>query len=558
MGSLSIAEQFSGLTPQQSIEKFISLIQPIQHKLPPELQQQAARIISIGTKQTVLEACRKDFLTYIKYMWVALGIPAAYREGVHHRMMADAFNRIAEGKLRRLILSMPPRSGKSIFASEALPTWFLGKFPSKFVIQVSNGKRLAAKFGAKVRDTFDSEEFQSIFPGVRLSKSTKGKEVFNTNKKGRYVALSMEAKKAGEGGHLIIVDDPHSEEDVVKMISKPAIWEDAQQRFLGIRQRSQTKAAIILIATRWNSRDIIGQALKTMERGGEEWEHINFPAIIDEDLPTQRSFWEEGKPLEELLIEKAATPLWKWMAVYQQKPMDEGANIIPRETWKPWTKIHENGSNYGKPLYPPFMYKIQAWDTAQSSKDVANFSACTTWGVFYATEDDKSIGQKSIMVIDGCQGRWDLTELRDKAVMMYNRHNPDVLIIESKQSGTGLISILREFGIHAEPFIPSRGTFKVPNDKLARLNSISDVFKSGCVYAPLDEPWAQDVKESCATAGFGGTHDDYADTVTMSLLRLRQSKYVLLPEEIKARRESEKALAQRPKRAEDSSPIGYW
>ena len=531
----------------ESIRALQAKISPIWHRLDPHHKAKAASIIASGTKTIRVESCRRDFLRYVKHMWLALGIPEAYVEGEHHRLMADAFNRIAEGKLKRLILAMPPRSGKSTFASEALPTWFLGRFPGRYVIQISNGKRLASKFGAKVRDMFDASEFQEIFPGVKLSKSTKGKEVFNTNKKGRYVAMSMEAKMAGEGGHLIIVDDPHSEQDVVKQLSNPNIWEDAWQRFLGIRQRAQRNAAIIVIATRWNTRDITGRIMKLALDGKEDWEIIEFPAIQDENTDHEHSFWEEGKPLEALRQERAVTPKWKWQAVFQQKPADEGANIIPRETWKDWRQKDDAG----RPKFPKFDYIIQAWDPAMSSKELANFSACTTWGTFFASESDKAKKQYSLMLCDAYQARLDFTDLRDKAAQMYRRWNPDVMIIEEKQSGGPLRSTLFELGITAVPFIPSRGRNKTPNDKFSRLNSISDIFRAGLVYAPLDEAWATDVRESCATAGFGGA-DDYADTVTMCMLRFRAGRFVMLPDEMKVMRERE--ASQTP----ESPEVSYW
>lgn len=537
--------------PRPAIAEGIRLLsaklKPIWYRLDPSHKAKAAGIIRAGENTIRIESCRRDFLRYVKHMWTALGIPEAYVEGEHHRLMADAFNRIAEGKLKRLILAMPPRSGKSTFASEALPTWFLGRSPNKYVIQISNGKRLASKFGAKVRDVIDGVEFQGIFPGVKLSKSTKGKEVFNTNKKGRYIALSMEARKAGEGAHLIIVDDPHSEQDVIKQLSNPNIWEDAWQQFLGIRMRAQKNAAIVVIAQRWNSRDITGRLMKLAADGKEDWEVIEFPAIIDEHTENERSFWEEGKSLESLRQERAVTPKWKWSAVYQQKPADEGANIIPRETWKDWRQKDDDG----RIKFPKFDYKIQAWDPAMSSKEIANFSACTTWGTFFASKADEEKGQYSVMLIDAEQKRVDFTDLRNLAVKHYRRHNPDVLIIEEKQSGGPLRSTLFELGITAVPFIPSRGRNKTPNDKFSRLNSISDIFRAGLVYAPLDEAWATDVRESCATAGFGGA-DDFADTVTMCMLRFREGRFVMLPDELKASKE----------RFVDQSMVGgevsYW
>lgn len=528
---------------------FEEKIAPRYHTLTPKLKAQVQKIFTVGTNAIRIQTCRDDFLRYVKHMWVPLGIPEAYKEGIHHRMMADAFNRIAKGELKRLILAMPPRSGKSTFASEALPTWYLGKFPGRYVMQVSNGKRLASKFGAKVRDMFDTAEFKEIFPGIALSKSTKGKEVFNTNKKGRYVALSMEAKKAGEGGHLLIIDDPHSEEDVVKMISNKNIWEDAWQRYLGIRQRAQKNVAIVVIMTRWNSSDITGRLLKLKEKGTEDWEVIEFPAILDEGTENERSFWEDGKPIEDLRQERAVTPKWKWNAVYQQKPMDEGGSIIPRDSWREWTKKDE----YGRPRFPKFSYVIQAWDTAQSSKDIANASACTTWGLFFASQSDEDKKQYSLMLCDGIQGRWDFPELKARAIQMNNRWNPDVLIIEEKQSGPALRTSLGEVGIFAIPFVPSRGSFKMPNDKMARLNAISDLFRANLVYAPLDEPWASDVRESCATAGFGGS-DDYADTVAMALKRFREGRFIMLPEEMRVMRERETQTEK-----VDSGPsFGYW
>jgi predicted phage terminase large subunit-like protein len=534
------------------IARFSAKIKSVWHRLDITLRAKAVAVINQGTQDLHVESCRRDFLYYVKSMWTPIGIPEAYKEGEHHRQMADAFNRIADGSLKRLILAMPPRSGKSTFASVAFPPWYLGRFPGRYVMQISNGTDLAKNFGSKVVDMFSTDEFKEIFPGVKLSKNTKSKSVFNTNKKGRYIARSLGSKVAGEGGHVIILDDPHSEQDVVKMVTNRAIWEDAWQRFLGLRQRSQRGSggvAIIVIATRWNSKDITGRCLKLMADGKEKWEVIEFPAILDEHTPNERSFWEEGAPLEMLRTERSIQPNWKWNAQYQQKPMDEGANIIRREWWKDWAPKDDAG----RPKFPKVHYVIQSWDTAQSSKQMADFSASTTWGLFYASPEDERRKQSSMILLDATQGRWDMPALRDKAVMMSGRWKPDVIIVEEKQSGNALRSLLDELHIDTVGFVPSRGSFKMSNDKMSRLHSVSPIFSEGLVYAPLDEAYAQDVRESCAMAGFGGA-DDLADTVTMCMKHFREGRYIQLPGELRVMREEEEEAKKRPER----TTVGYW
>ena len=257
--------------------------------------------------------------------------------------------------------------------------------------------------------------------------------------------------------------------------------------------------------TRWGKRDLVGQVLKaSAQRGGDEWEVVEFPAI----LPSGKPLWPEFWSLKELSSLKEELPLQKWQAQYQQDPTSEQSAIVKREWWQIWEKDDP----------PPVDMIIQSWDTAFEKNQRADYSACTTWGVFYQP-DDTGQDQANLILLNAFRDRLEFPELKKRVLEQYKEWEPDGLIIEKKASGAPLIYELRAMGIPVQEFTPTKG-----NDKITRLNAVSDLFASSRIWVP-NTNWAEEVVEEVASFP-SGEHDDYVDSVSLALMRFRQGGYV--------------------------------
>ena len=460
---------------------------------------------------------KEDFLEFVKKMW------PDFISGRHHAKMAKAFERVANGECKRLIINMPPRHTKSEFASYLLPAWFLGRFPQKKVIQTSHTAELAVGFGRKVRNLVEKDEYKDIFPGTSLQIDSKAAGRWNTSKGGDYFAIGVGGAVTGKGADLLIIDDPHSEQEATLAEHSPEIYDKVHEWYTsGPRQRLQPGGAIIIVMTRWSKRDLTGQVVKSaMQREGEEWEIIEFPAI----LPSGNALWPEFWPLEELGVLRNELPHSKWMAQYQQDPTSEVSAIVKREWWCCWEQ--ENP--------PSCEFILMSWDTAFEKNNRADYSACTVWGVFYrpgepAVEMDNEIEERriklqeglpqaNIILLNAFRDRMEFPELKRVVMEEYKHWEPDSVIIEKKASGAPLIYELRAMGIPVQEFTPTKG-----NDKITRLNAVSDIFASGKVWHPPTR-WAEEVIEEIASFP-AGEHDDYVDSTSMALMRFRKGGYI--------------------------------
>jgi predicted phage terminase large subunit-like protein len=422
--------------------------------------------------------------------------------------MATAFERVASGQLKRLIINMPPRHTKSEFASYLLPAWFLGRFPHKKVIQTAHKAELAVGFGRKVRNLVDSEVYHDIFPELSLQADSKAAGRWNTSKSGDYYAIGVGGAVTGKGADLLIIDDPHSEQEAALAQVNPEIYDKTYEWYTsGPRQRLQPGGAIVIVMTRWSQKDLAGQVLKaSAQRGGEEWEVIEFPAI----MPSGQPLWPEFWSLEELEALREELPNGKWQAQYQQQPTSDVSAIVKRDWWKIWEK--------DSPPYCEFI--IQSWDTAFLKSERADYSACTTWGVFYQ-DSDTGTPQANIILLNAFKKRMEFPELKQRAMEEFREWEVDSLIVEAKAAGSPLIFELRAMGIPVQEFTPSKG-----NDKIARLNAVADIFASGRVWVP-NTRWAEELIEEVA-AFPAGEHDDMVDSMTQALLRYRRGGFIRL------------------------------
>ena len=753
------------------------------------------------------ELARSKFIKFVEKVW------PTFISGRHHKIMATAFERVARGECKRLIINMPPRHTKSEFASYLLPAWFLGQFPHKKVIQTSHTAELAVGFGRKVRNLVDSEVYHDIFPELSLQADSKAAGRWNTSKSGDYFAIGVGGAVTGKGADLLIIDDPHSEQEAALAQVNPEIYDKTYEWYTsGPRQRLQPGGAIVVVMcmtgdtpvlmadgstnelrkirpgddvatyedgkittakvlnhrsngvdsvytvrtqsgilvranarhpflvdvngerkwtrlqdlkpgmslvvtkdasaqqdrktnrdfvipakpeplttertrtrltnlsattgsgkaevapkktvqsqqrstgfvsrtttsgagpkatgektilqslggqngskvstgsqrkpltvwlksvvtaamsavsrrltpipaptgtvssvsttattqassggcsattatsqlgtvrpqkscgellntyavttdqiveiipdgeeevfdvqiertenfiangvishnTRWSQKDLTGQVLKSSaQRGGEEWEVIEFPAI----MPSGQPLWPEFWSLKELEALREELPNSKWQAQYQQQPTSDASAIIKREWWHIWEE--------DSPPHCEFI--IQSWDTAFLKSERADYSACTTWGVFYK-DDDTGKPQSNIILLNAFKKRMEFPELKQRAYQEFKEWEVDSLIVEAKAAGSPLIFELRAMGIPVQEFTPSKG-----NDKIARLNAVTDIFASGHVWVP-NTRWAEELIEEIA-AFPAGEHDDLVDSTTQALLRYRRGGFIRL------------------------------
>ena len=469
--------------------------------LPVSDQQEILDLINELEDSENKEKARDSFIGFVKHAW------PAFIEGRHHKIMADAFDRVARGDLKRLIVNMPPRHTKSEFASYLLPAWFLGNFPDKKIIQTAHTAELSVGFGRKVRNLVDSDDFKKIFSQVSLRSDSKAAGRWSTNKGGEYFAIGVGGAVTGKGADLLIIDDPHSEQE--GQSADPSVFDKVYEWYTsGPRQRLQPGGAIIVVMTRWHKRDLTGQIIKSSAQrtGSDEWEVIEFPAL----MPSGKPLWPEFWPQDELDALKNELPAPKWNAQYQQNPTSEEGALVKREWWREWED--------DDPPYCEFI--IQSWDTAFLKTQRSDYSACTTWGVFYMP-DDNGMQQANLILMDSHKERLEFPELKKKAYEMWADWQPDAFVVEAKAAGVPLIFELRQMGIPVAEYTPSRG-----NDKIARVNAVADLFASGMVWAPKRR-FAEEVVEEFA-AFPAGEHDDLVDSSTQALLRFRQGGFIKL------------------------------
>ena len=440
-----------------------------------------------------------DFLNFVKHMW------PDFINGRHHRIIADKFNKLAEGKIDRLIVNMPPRHTKSEFASYFLPAWMIAKNPKLKIIQTTHTADLAVDFGRKVKHLLDDPSYQELFD-TRLMEDSQAAGKWKTEQGGEYFAAGVGGAITGRGADLLIIDDPHKEQDIKrdgKAFDKAWNW-----YLSGPRQRLQPGGRIVVVMTRWSTKDLTAKLIESQaaEEGADKWDIIEFPAIMGNGKPCWPEYWE----IDQLLKTQASLPVASWNAQYMQQPTAEQGAILKREWWRNWTS-----ERMPKPIFV-----LQSIDTAFLKKESADYSAITTWGIF----NNQDEGQQAIL-LDAQRGRWEFPELKEKAHRLAIRYNADKVLIEAKAAGIPLYHELFRVGIPVTNWTPSRG-----NDKYARVHSVSPIFEGGRIWAPMHRHYAQEVVEECASFPHGD-HDDYVDSTTQAIMHLRGSMELVLSDD---------------------------
>ena len=357
----------------------------IKENLTPEQYEEYLENEKIDKLEEAKPYIKQDFLSFVQYVW------PDFIQGSHHRIINKKFNDLAKGKIKRLIINMPPRHTKSEFASYLLPAWMIGKNPKLKIIQATHTADLAIDFGRKTKNLVDDSDYQQVFD-TRLMEDSQAAGKWKTEQGGEYFAAGVGGAITGRGADLLIIDDPHKEQDIKKdskSFEKAWNWYTS-----GPRQRLQPGGKIVCVMTRWSTQDLTGQLIKAQgEDDSDQWEVVELPAI----LPSGKPVWPEYWTKEELTKTKSSIPVSNWNAQYMQQPTAEEGAIIKRDWWRNWE--HKDP--------PQIKYKIQSYDTAFLKKESADYSAITTWGVF-ETEDSGD----NIILLSAFKDRYEFPELR--------------------------------------------------------------------------------------------------------------------------------------------------
>ena len=452
--------------------------------------------------QSLLDAIlRRDLTAFIQKTFQTVSPGQAYQPNWHIQAIAWQLQEVAAGRVKRLLITIPPRHLKSICASVAFPAWMLGHDPTRRVICASYSTDLATKHARDCRAVMETDWYRRVFPATLLDPDKNAELEFATTSRGSRYATSVGGTLTGRGGNLIIIDDPMKAQDAMSEVKRQAV-KDWYSNTLYSRLDNKVDGAMVLIMQRLHVDDLAGHILET-----SDWVHLNMPAIaetpercqvgdgqfhhrrIDELIDPRR---ESAAVLEDL---KRTLGSYDFSAQYQQTPAPPGGAMI-KLNWFSRYRQH--------PGYEEGDVIVQSWDTAAKATEISNFSVCTTW---YRKKDE-------FYLLDVFRARLDYPALKRKVVELRQRFDrmrmPIKVLIEDKSSGTQLIQELREQKL-------VRATAVIPEgDKIMRMHAQSSKIEAGQVHVPFEAPWLQDFETEMMQFP-NGKFDDQVDSVSQFL-----------------------------------------
>lgn len=455
-----------------------------------------------------------EFTTYTK---------PNYEVNWHHERICDALDKMVSGEIRRLMIFMPPRHGKSEQGSRRFPAYVLGKDPDAQIISASYSADLASRMNRDVQRIIDSKEYQEIFPKTTLNGSN-----VRTLARGSYlrnsdifeiVGYEGVYKSAGIGGGITgmgmtygIIDDPFkNRKEAESKTIRNAVWDWYTSTFY---TRLEKNARILLICTRWHEDDLAGRLLKQAaeDPDAEQWTVINYPAIAEDPVhetdPREvgQALWPSKYDEEDLKKIKATVGTYEWSALYQQRPSPAAGNILNRGWWQFYTVAPSR-----------FDEVIQSWDMAFKDNDDSDFVVGQVWG--------KSGANKYLL--DQVRGRMDLpATIRAVRTLSAKWPQARAKLVEDKANGPAVIQLLKNEILGLIPVNPDGG-------KIARAYAASPEVEAGNVYLPDPSiaPWVHDFIEEAA--GFpNASNDDMVDAFSQAMNRWHiplEQKYAVKP-----------------------------
>ena len=473
--------------------------------------------LSMLLDDLVLRQSNEDFISFVRA--VAPTLISDWKMGRHIKVLVDKLQGVKEGRIKRLMVFLPPRSSKSVICSKIFPAWYIGNNPQHEILTISHSDQLASDFGRSVRDIVNTEQFQNVFPGVALRSDVRAAGKWKTNLNGTYYAAGVRSQIAGRGAHIAILDDAMSEEDSFSEAGRRYIkeWYPA-----GLRTRIMPGGSIVIINTRYHHDDLCGWLLKQEEIMDMEstypWDVVKIPAWVDEesaellDLPVGTSYFPEWKPDEVLRVDEeeivASNGSRYWESLYMQNPTPEEGGIIKKRWLQKW--------DHSEP--PSCDFIIQTYDTAFSTRTTADFSVIQTWGIFDMPEEDyegRELWGSNLILLGNTRGKFEYPDLRKISQELYNEYKPDVCIIEKKASGQSLIQDLRRSGLPVMEYNPDK-------DKVSRVYAASPMLESGRVWLPDGKRWSDELIEELITFP-NGRNDDQVDALVMAVHYMKES-----------------------------------
>lgn len=452
---------------------------------------------------------RNDFATFIERSFYELNPQTTLKMADYIEVMASKLEACRQGKIKRLIINLPPRYLKSHCASIAFVAWCLGHNPASQIICVSYGQDLADKLARDTRNVMLSTWYKDLFH-TRLSADKKAVNDFMTTATGFRMATSVGGVLTGRGADIIIIDDPLKPDEAMSETQRQRLIEWYENTLLS-RLNNKSTGCIILIMQRLHQDDLVGHVL-----GQEQWEVVNFPAIAEEDYSflvesplgnrvVHRKKGEALHPEREsvavLEAMRAHMGTYNFSSQYQQNPIPVGGAMVKTD----WLKYYVPGQEPG-----PFHYIFQSWDTANKAGELNDYSVCTVWGVH----------DKNFYLLEVLRKRLNYPELKRAVIDMANRYSGKGtvrVVIEDKASGTQLIQELQSAGqlYGLMPYEPPSGT-----DKVMRLHAQTDLFENGFVHLPETAPWLDEYLKEL-TSFPGSKYDDQVDSTAQAMAVMR-------------------------------------
>lgn len=467
-------------------------------------------------------AAREHFVDYVEYVSHTIAPQ-------HSRLLSEYLDKCCRREITRLMVFMPPGHAKSFYISRHFGAYYLSKFPDHSIIAATHTEDFSNTWGKRVRNLIGTNEHKQLFPKVAVSDDSRASGRWELTSGAEYNAAGVGGNITGRRSNLSLIDDPiASAEDADSPAVRNRLWD-----WYGsdLYPRMKKGGVIIIVQTRWHLDDLAGRLLTAEKQGGEKWTVLSLPALAEKQDQLGRkegeALWPEEYPKERLetIRDQPSTTPRRWAALYQQKPIADGGNIIKREWFRIWNRKEP----------PKCSMIIQSWDTATSKKESAAYSACTTWGIF--KEPDS--GLDSMILLSAFRRRMNYPELRKMAQRLAfdylddnyevptinrNRRAPDLILVEDQSSGSDLIPDLSRAGIQATPVRP-----RLYGDKDARVHLSSDIMENGRVWVPGQPPifttsrrWAEKFVVACISYPSSDSRD-FVDTLTQVCIRVKKS-----------------------------------